>query len=291
MANFKLPTVENWQSLQHDLIMLYDGVVPDGGNRSNFSEPFFTLWLIRHGQVEIVDPKGETLCIHEGNWLLIPPFFEHSQSFSFGAKILSTHFFAQWPTGVNLFSPAGVLSVGQQEWPDVEESLLELLSQFYNPLDPVPLDRFLRIECRLLRFLGVWYENMLVSGIRENGPDELDHRVSRAISVLDRTEYCGRIPYRLLQKECAASRTHINRLFKDQLGKTPRQYLDDRILQKVIRQLVLTRKPITDICYDFGFLNTSHFSRWFKKLTNTTPIEYRRVHNQHHSPSEPYTLR
>ena len=41
------------------------------------------------------------------------------------------------------------------------------------------------------------------------------------------------------------------------------------------RQLVFTNQAITEISYDLGFSDPSHFARFFRKNTAMTPLEFR----------------
>jgi len=39
--------------------------------------------------------------------------------------------------------------------------------------------------------------------------------------------------------------------------------------------LIGTDKPVAEVAYDLGFEYPQHFSRFFKRRTGTTPLEYR----------------
>ena len=48
-----------------------------------------------------------------------------------------------------------------------------------------------------------------------------------------------------------------------------------RVLTEAKRQLVFTNQPIHEIAYDLAFSDPSHFARFFRKQTGTTPHEFR----------------
>ena len=48
-----------------------------------------------------------------------------------------------------------------------------------------------------------------------------------------------------------------------------------RVLTEAKRQLVFTTEPIHEIAYDLGFSDPSHFARFFRKQTGTTPQDFR----------------
>ena len=65
------------------------------------------------------------------------------------------------------------------------------------------------------------------------------------------------------------------RYFKKATGKTFTEFVNEfRIVQAT---KLLAEKPtsITDICFESGFNNFSHFSKLFKKFTGTSPLKYR----------------
>jgi AraC family transcriptional activator of pobA len=48
-----------------------------------------------------------------------------------------------------------------------------------------------------------------------------------------------------------------------------------RVLTEAKRQLVFTNQPIHEIAYDLAFSDPSHFTRFFRKQTGTTPQAFR----------------
>jgi AraC family transcriptional regulator, transcriptional activator of pobA len=58
-------------------------------------------------------------------------------------------------------------------------------------------------------------------------------------------------------------------------GVTAGHLIRQRVLTEAKRQLVFTRVPIHEIAYDLAFSDPSHFARFFRKQTGTTPHEFR----------------
>ena len=59
------------------------------------------------------------------------------------------------------------------------------------------------------------------------------------------------------------------------LGKTPKGIINDRILLEAKRLLVHTHLSIKEIGQELGFEDPAYFVRYFKKNTETTPVEFR----------------
>ena len=67
-------------------------------------------------------------------------------------------------------------------------------------------------------------------------------------------------------------------LMKHTTGMSFVNYLTGLRIDQACVLLRDTRDNITDVCYRVGFNDYSHFSRQFKKVTGTTPSEYREQH-------------
>jgi transcriptional regulator GlxA family with amidase domain len=107
-------------------------------------------------------------------------------------------------------------------------------------------------------------------------PDALDPRIARALKILNHTEYRGTVPYGSLRQACSLSRVQIDRLFQESLHRTPREYLEERILEKVSDALRGTTFSVKEIAFAQGFATPSHFGHWFRSRSGMTPGEYRK---------------
>jgi AraC family transcriptional regulator, transcriptional activator of pobA len=67
----------------------------------------------------------------------------------------------------------------------------------------------------------------------------------------------------------------LNDHVKRATGVTAGHLIRQRLLTEAKRQLVFTTLPIQDIAQDLAFSDPSHFARFFRKHTGTTPHEFR----------------
>jgi AraC family transcriptional regulator, transcriptional activator of pobA len=67
----------------------------------------------------------------------------------------------------------------------------------------------------------------------------------------------------------------LNDHVKRATGVTAGHLIRQRVLTEAKRQLVFTSQPIHEIAYDLAFSDPSHFARFFRKQTGTTPHEFR----------------
>ena len=68
---------------------------------------------------------------------------------------------------------------------------------------------------------------------------------------------------------------HFHRQFKKTTGLTPHQFIVQRRIEKAKVLLARSNLPITDVAMRVGFVDQSHFTTTFRKLTSMTPRIYR----------------
>ncbi len=58
-------------------------------------------------------------------------------------------------------------------------------------------------------------------------------------------------------------------------GRSTKSYLDERIITESKNLLIYTTLTVSEIAFDLLFSEPTHFIRFFKKQTGTTPAEFR----------------
>lgn len=76
-------------------------------------------------------------------------------------------------------------------------------------------------------------------------------------------------------EKLAMTADRLNDHVKRATGVTAGHLIRQRVLTEAKRQLVFTSQPIHEIAYDLAFSDPSHFARFFRKQTGTTPHEFR----------------
>lgn len=74
------------------------------------------------------------------------------------------------------------------------------------------------------------------------------------------------------------SKYYMCHIFKNKTGVTVSQYINYRRLATVKRLLVETDRSLVSVCMEVGFVESTYFSKWFKRLEGMTPREYRDLH-------------
>lgn len=68
---------------------------------------------------------------------------------------------------------------------------------------------------------------------------------------------------------------HLNKVLKENTGKTTTHIISGRILQEAKILLKQTHWNISEISYSLGFEQVAHFSNFFKKQTSLAPMAFR----------------
>ncbi len=76
-------------------------------------------------------------------------------------------------------------------------------------------------------------------------------------------------------EKLAMTADRLNDHVKRATGVTAGHLIRQRVLTEAKRQLVFTNQPIHEIAYDLAFSDPSHFTRFFRKQTGTTPQAFR----------------
>lgn len=90
-----------------------------------------------------------------------------------------------------------------------------------------------------------------------------------------REEFTRPIPLEEIAEKASMSVPGFCRYFKKITGKTFVQFVNEYRLVHAAKLLHEKQTSITDICFESGFSNFSHFNKLFKKFIGKTPSEYR----------------
>lgn len=71
------------------------------------------------------------------------------------------------------------------------------------------------------------------------------------------------------------SQHYFSDLIKKETGRTPKDHINNLVVEKAKNLLLSTSNSVSEIAYDLGFNYPHYFTRMFKSKTGQTPIEYR----------------
>ena len=109
-----------------------------------------------------------------------------------------------------------------------------------------------------------------------------DFRLRKAIQVLEE-RVCEAVELDTVAREAGLSRPHFYKLFRQQVGVTPKLYLNSLRMERAIERLIGTNEAVAAIGLDLGFSSQASFSRFFIANGVVPPSTYRRSAQISHS--------
>ena len=103
------------------------------------------------------------------------------------------------------------------------------------------------------------------------------YKTAAAAAKIINEDYGSNITLNSTAKQLAVSPEYLSKTFKENLGINFSHYLSNMRLQNATRLILNTQKSLTEICFEVGYGNFSHFSRSFKKQYGLSPREYRNI--------------
>ena len=73
------------------------------------------------------------------------------------------------------------------------------------------------------------------------------------------------------------SQHYFSDLLKKETGRSPKDHINDFVVEKAKNMLLASDQAVSEIAYDLGFNYPHYFTRLFKARTGHTPIEYRNL--------------
>ncbi|MCD8365672.1 MAG: AraC family transcriptional regulator [Clostridiales bacterium] len=92
-----------------------------------------------------------------------------------------------------------------------------------------------------------------------------------------RTHYNSPVKIPEIASVCHVSESHFRRLFEENIGMTPVEYLNQIRIHKACELIVKTGYSMEEIAVKVGFTTTSTFNRNFKRITGTSPYQWKRL--------------
>ena len=130
---------------------------------------------------------------------------------------------------------------------------------------------------RLLHALSLLPQKELVASPNYNplSADFKDKKIEKIIAFLNK-RYTQSISLNEIASYTAMNPASFCRYFKENTGKTLKEYILDMRIGYACKLLAVDRLNISQISLECGFETITHFNRSFKRITGITPTEYKR---------------
>lgn len=236
---------------------------PDAWRRAGVCSPFSRLYLVTGGEGWL--KAGETVCrLLPGYAYLVPAGLTFSYGCGEYMEKLYFHIHLIKPDGYDM-----AMGLSRIEKLSVEAGQLAGMVRRYHShswLDALSLKSDI---------YGV------VSALLRQYPEKdevlpvLSPLTQRAVRYVQE-HLSVRITAAQVAKEMFVSQTVLARLFRREMGKTLRQYVEDMVFQAAQIRLTETDWPLTEISEQLGFCDAFYFSRRFRQRYGEPPSEYRK---------------
>jgi len=143
-----------------------------------------------------------------------------------------------------------------------------------------PTERFIAL-LEILSDLSQSEEyNVLNSGDYQLEITPQDNERLQEIFNFVRENFKRQISLEEITEEISMTPPAFARYFKKNTGKTFTQFVNEYRLVHASKLLAEKPTSITDICFESGFNNFSHFNKLFKEYTGKSPSDYRKEFKQ-----------
>lgn len=280
-----------------NLLWVYDGAVPFDGRGLFNAQPddwkdslslimaneYSAAWLLLEGEAEIRH-GNDTLTAKAGQWVVPKPGLRE-QCFSDDARVLSIRFQSHWPDKRALFDDGLGVVFAREQGLQMEASarkLLSIVAPHQSAADwrllgdmNFSFPAFIDVKIEMLRFVRSMYEVLLGLGLKPTRLGMRDERILAALSYLDRLPLHHKLRESEVATEVTLGLSQFVRLFRSQVGVTPRKYFEERRCDAARRMLLHSSLPIKQLAGEFGFAHHTDFTAWFRRIHGVSPRTFR----------------
>jgi len=171
-----------------------------------------------------------------------------------------------------------------------EKKLAEIIKEARNVFAPpynVPVYDMKKKKNALFgseQMLKILLEYFLISIMRKTSDSSKTEELSsfEKLNILEITDYINdnyleKITLDELSFIFRTNRSTLCKEFRNFTGKTITEFINEKKLNKAINKITYTSKTFTEIAEELNFESIHYFTRFFKKMTNYSPKEYRRI--------------
>lgn len=257
-------------------------------NWKNVSSPFTRIYYVTEGYAKIELAKGIYL-LRPNHMYLIPAFTKHNCICNSYFCHYYLHIYEEHQQGYSIYDEWDFpieISCDELDLPLIKH-LCEINPHMKLPKpDPISYDNqptliqnvlknkqrsfYDKVESR-----GIVYQllSRFIKHAQQKAKNQ-DGRIEKVLSYIHNHLY-EPIELNTLAEIACLSKDHFIRLFKHETCTTPLQFINQKKIEKAQLLLVTEDMPVKDIAFTVGFDDYSYFNRLFRKMTGTTPKEYK----------------
>ncbi len=143
------------------------------------------------------------------------------------------------------------------------------------------IDEFKNTETAQYDMLQAYLKQFIVHSVRiqkEHYPikDNLDSKLFKDFSLLVEQNYKTLHSVTDYANRLGLSPKSLTKHFQKIGSQTPSDFIKNRIILEAKRQLIYTDDSVKQIAYSLGFNDSAYFTRFFKKATEKSPLQFKK---------------
>jgi len=163
--------------------------------------------------------------------------------------------------------------VYKARYKDISETMKEEMLYIVNHKDESPF----HLIGHLYLFIDSFVRSS-TSGQISKGNSLRDFYIKEAFSFIEQN-FQNDISIEDIASFCGLNRSYFGKIFRENTGKSPQDFLISYRMTKATELLKLTKLSIGDIGNAVGYPNQLHFSRAFRNTYGISPRQWRNEHN------------
>lgn len=145
--------------------------------------------------------------------------------------------------------------------------LHSIIEKIYTLSNELSLSSKISITALIYEFFSVLVQNS--DNIKRNDPTK------SALKIID-YNYSSQISIEQIAQSLTLNTSYFSRLFTEQVGMSPKQYILNKRIERAKELLELTDASIGEVATSVGYEDQLYFSRIFKKHVGISPNEYKK---------------
>lgn len=170
------------------------------------------------------------------------------------------------------------LHLSDEEKDIFTDSLDKIAQELQRPIDKHSKRLISRNIELLLDYCMRFYERQFITRqtVNKDALTQFEELLD-AYFIDDRAMQNGLPSVKYFADKICLSPNYFGDLVKKETGKSPQEYIQNKIIDLAKEKIIGSEKTVNQIAYELGFQYPQHFTRIFKKRVGCTPSEYRKL--------------
>lgn len=242
-------------------------------------ETLFQILHLRKGQAEFI-LDGQTHILAGPCIVTLPPLSVHGYVFSPDVEghVLTlfenrlAEILRSAPEAIGRFRETQVMRLDEC---DVAGTLTAEIAGLAAEFEGSSIGRLGMIEARLALVLITLHRQLAPLDAANGGEsDRALRHIERFRQTVDK-DYRSHLPIEAYARRLGLTAPHLNRLCRRHLGASALDIIQHRLVLEAKRYLTFTTLSAKQVALTLAFDDPAYFSRFFRKRTGMTPLQYR----------------